>query len=123
MQLSGGARPDLLIWQSVSLTMWKLVLLNLNKMWRALVFYQFPCLDASFYYSILSPLKSVVSGKFFKRIKSLSLIGSWSVAVEIGGLNRDPKKEKMLVSVRTGITVIRRDFLMGDSCFVLFCAF
>ncbi|KAF7132181.1 hypothetical protein RHSIM_Rhsim09G0019200 [Rhododendron simsii] len=36
------------------------------------------------------------------------LEGSWSVAVEIGGLNRDPKKEKMLVSVQTGITAIRR---------------
>ncbi|KAG5544248.1 hypothetical protein RHGRI_016862 [Rhododendron griersonianum] len=44
-------------------------------LFQALVFYQFPCLDASFYYSILSPLKSVVSGKFFKRIKSLSLTG------------------------------------------------
>ncbi|KAG5516696.1 hypothetical protein RHGRI_001205 [Rhododendron griersonianum] len=44
-------------------------------LFQALVFYQFPCLDASFYYSILSPLKSVVSGKFFKRIKFLSLTG------------------------------------------------
>ncbi|KAG5516697.1 hypothetical protein RHGRI_007418 [Rhododendron griersonianum] len=26
--------------------------------------------------------------------------GSWSVAVEIGGLNRDPKKEKMLARER-----------------------
>ncbi|KAG5530651.1 hypothetical protein RHGRI_025573 [Rhododendron griersonianum] len=91
---------------------------------KALVFYQFPCLDASFYYSILSPLKSVVSGKTIKVLQKnqVSLInrlrihgcemefpeGSWSVAVEIGGLNCDPKKEKMLVSVRTGITAIRR---------------
>ncbi|KAG5529848.1 hypothetical protein RHGRI_013017 [Rhododendron griersonianum] len=54
-------------------------------LFQALVFYQFPCLDASFYYSILSPLKSVVSGKFFKRIKFLSLTGinaSTSIARE-----------------------------------------
>ncbi|KAI8537426.1 hypothetical protein RHMOL_Rhmol09G0023000 [Rhododendron molle] len=67
------------------------------------VFYQFPCLDASFYYPILSPLKRVASGKSVKDLQSISFShlqvlwtggcamefpkGSWSGSKEIGGLN------------------------------------
>ncbi|KAG5530591.1 hypothetical protein RHGRI_025524 [Rhododendron griersonianum] len=88
--------------QSVSLTMRKLILLNL-KIWSkmALVSYHLLCLDTSFYYPMLSPLKSVVmwtDGCEMEFTKD-----SWSVAEDIGGWNSDQKRENV------GICMLRLD--------------
>ncbi|KAG5530653.1 hypothetical protein RHGRI_025575 [Rhododendron griersonianum] len=91
------------------------------------VFYQFQCLDASFYYPILSPLKRVASGKSIKdlqRIRFLSftvlsfnylvslmcftglqVLWTGGCDMEIGGLNSD--KSGIACSFRPGVRGIR----------------